>query len=75
MVNPAILLALDFKNFVNVTIVTSALKVKNKKFKKYAFVISLVSYLSMVRPHWIDGCALFPTGRQMPLILTEAPGG
>ena len=27
MVNPAILLALDFKNFVNVTIVSNALKV------------------------------------------------
>lgn len=41
MVNPAILLALDFKNFVNVTIVTSALKMGGKLNALVIFLVSL----------------------------------
>ena len=42
MGNSAILLALDFKNFVSVTIVSNALKV-NIFFKRYALVVFLIS--------------------------------
>ena len=73
MVNPAILLALDFKNFVNVTIVSNALKVNIFLKVSVSYFSDFVNFLWPT--HTEQFSVFFHSGKQMLMVLNVSSQG